>query len=533
MDKKFLIAIGLSIATVWGLNYYMGKKVQPEQGVAVVGQQQAAPVAGQPVRVPTAQEMYKPLNTEVTFADKKLTTPEELVSIQTKYYSAVLSTYGAILANLDFKEHTGRNGAPLRTVQSKGSFEDEQRKKGCFLLAFDKNTPYVYTLVEKVDTAKTVDAVFKAEVDQWIIFKKYSFHKDSYQIDLGIRLEPKTKDAIAITPRIFFTAPFLGEVADDSSTMLILNEVKQTIEKPDAVSAQGLAWFWTSKNPIFGAEDRYFVHTLFNDPSKFVQRAYVKRLDAKTVLPILEGPQLTAAKTEWTLSFYMGPKVFDHLSYVDNRLDDVMSFGWLSWLCKLLLKLLSWLNDFIGNFGWAIIVMTILLKLPFTPLSIYSRKQMEIYQRYLPSINKIRTKYRQDMKMQHEELMKFYKDHNISPTTHFVGCLPLLIQMPILFALYRVLNSYLDLYQAPFIGWIHDLSAKDPYYVIPVLMGLSMLWQQKMTPVTDEKQRVIMIFMSIFMTVVFANFPAGLVIYWFVNNILSVGEDYIRKYFFS
>lgn len=142
-------------------------------------------------------------------------------------------------------------------------------------------------------------------------------------------------------------------------------------------------------------------------------------------------------------------------------------------------------------------------------------------------------KYRHDLSLQHTELMKFYKDHNLSPTTQFLGCLPLLIQMPILFALYRVLNNYLDLYQAPFIGWITDLSSKDPYYVLPILMGLSMLWQQHMTKVADEKQRVMMMFMSIFMTVMFANFPAGLVLYWLMNNIWTIGEDYLRKYFFT
>ncbi len=534
MDKKIFIAIGLSLATVWVFNYYVSKKVQPEKpGVVAVGGQKAAPVPGQPIKVASNEDLSKPLALDVDFADKKLGQQETVVSVETDYCQANLSTYGAVLTNLDFKEHHGKAGTPLRTVYNKGVYDEEQRKKGCFLVALDKQTPYVYSFVEKRNTDKKIEVVFKTENESWIITKTYSFHRDSYQIDLMLALASKTNEVQPVKPRIFFAAPFVNEIADDAATIVNWNEQKQSLETSDAAATQGLAWFWTNSKPLFGAQDRYFVNALINDPAKFVQRAYVKQFDPKNIYPVLEGPEILSGKAEWQLSFYMGPKLTDHLNYVDDRLEDVLSFGWLSWLCKLLLKLLAYIYGFIGNYGWAIIIMTILLKLPFTPLSIYSRKQMEIYQHYLPSINKIRTKYRQDMQMQHAELMKFYKDHNISPSTHFVGCLPLLIQMPILFALYRVLNNYLDLYQAPFIGWITDLSSKDPYYVIPILMGISMLWQQQMTPVSDGKQKVVMIFMSIFMTVLFANFPVGLVLYWFMNNLLTIGEDYIRKIFFK
>ena len=135
---------------------------------------------------------------------------------------------------------------------------------------------------------------------------------------------------------------------------------------------------------------------------------------------------------------------------------------------------------------------------------------MEQYQRYQPAINRIRNKYKNDMVMLQNELMRFYKEHNLSATSPLMGCLPLVIQMPILFALYRVLNNYLDLYNAPFVLWITDLSSKDPYYVLPVLMGATMIWQQSLTPGVDGKQKTMMLFTSIFMTALFANFPAGL-----------------------
>jgi len=535
MDKKLLIAIVLSIGTVFLLNRYNASKSvqQATEGAVVVGQQAQAQL-GQPIKVASNEELHKPLQTEIAFSVQKGMEQEITVPVQTQYCNALLSTHGGTLVNLEFKDHTGRSDKPLATLINKGSHDLEQRKKECFLLAFEKDTPFVYSFLGSQEKNNMIEVLFKTETDQWRISKTYLFHKDSYQIDLVLGFEAKNAAEIqSIKPRLFFAAPIVGEILDDAINICTLNESKNNVEKVDLGQLKDMAWFWGAHNPIFGAEDRYFVHSLINDPAKFVQRAYVRQWDAKTVSPILEGPTLTTPKSEWKLSFYMGPKVFDHLHSVDDRLEDLLSFGWLSWFCKMLLRLLSYLYDLIGNFGVAIIVMTFLLKIPFTPLSIYSRKQMEQYQHYLPSINKIRTKYRHDLKMQQEELMLFYKDHNLSPTTQLVGCLPLLIQMPILFSLYRVLNNYADLYQAPFAGWLVDLSSKDPYYVLPVLMGLSMLWQQKLTPATDGKQKVIMSFMALIMTVVFANFPAGLVLYWLVNNVLTIGEDYIRKIFFK
>ncbi|MFA6262888.1 MAG: membrane protein insertase YidC [Candidatus Babeliales bacterium] len=535
MDKKLLVALGLSLATVWIFNYYVAKKVPPQAtgGPVAVGQQAQPAPQGQAFKVPTAQELFKPLNLTVEFAEQKLSTPEQVVTIDTDYCTATLSTYGAILTTLDFKGHPGKSGSPLRTIFNKGAFDANQRKKGCFLLALDTKTPYLYTLVDSHKEKNSTHVTFRTENESWGIVKTYIFHNDSYQVDLDLRFEPKGTSIPALKPRLFFSAPLVGEITDDKITLCAWNDEKQTLDTTDPAQAKDLAWSWQQPKPIFGAQDRYFVHTLIGDPAHFVQRAYVKQFDAHDLSSILEGPELISQQSSWKLSFYMGPKLSDHLDHVDSRLEELLSFGWLSWLCKLLLKLLSYINGFIGNFGWAIILMTILLKLPFTPLSIYSRKKTEAYQHYLPSINKIRAKYRHDLKMQNEEITKFCQDHQISQAGGLIGCLPLLIQAPILFALYRVLNNYLDLYQAPFIGWITDLSAKDPYYVTPILMGLSMLWQQKVTPPADEKQRVIMIFMALLMTVVFAGFPAGLVLYWLINNVLSIGEDYVRKYFFS
>jgi len=532
MDKKLLFTILMSLATVWAFQYYFGSYsgVVEQPGVVAVGAPEAAVVPGQPIKVPTTQELYKPLKLDIAFAEQKAPEAESITEVETDYCTLSFSNHGAVLVGLDFKEHTGKNSTPLRTVYSKGSYDDD-RKKGCFLLAFEQKTPYFYKLVDKQIVDNKIELTFQTDYDHWKVNKIYTLYKDSYKIDVTIACTPKSHEAAELQPRLFFAAPYLAEISDDVINVLVWNEQKQTIDKNEPVKVKDLAWYWHTPKAMIGADDKYFVHTLVDDPSKFVQRAYVKEFDPRNIFPVLEGPVIKEARS-WKLSFYFGPKLFEAFAAVDDRLEDLLSFGWLSMLCKLLLKWLSFLFNYLGNFGLAIIALTVLLKLPFTPLSMYARKKLEEYQRYQPTINKIRLKYKHDVQMQHEELMKFHKDHNISPTTQMVGCLPLLIQMPILFALYRVLNNSLDLYQAPFFGWIVDLSSKDPYYVIPVLMGISMIWQQLMTPSTDDKQRVIMIFVTIVMTVVFSGFPAGLVLYWLVNNLLTIGEDYLRKLVF-
>lgn len=573
IDKKFFIALSLSLLTVLGLQYFFSGKVEQKQPSVEKIQ---APVPGQPIKVAATQELFRPLNMQVTFAEKQEAAvsdesvsgelAEVLTDVQMSQYKAVFSNYGAVLTSFEFNDHKGKDGLPLKTISmdankccekdsskdvgkdadknsgtkvgkegEKGTGGVDNRANGCFLLALEENTPFKYRFLhkqdKKIDQHDVVEVAYQTETEFWIIQKIYLLYQDSYKIDLAVKFEPRKAEGLTpLRARILVSSPCVSEIEPDPVSVFLFDESKNVVDiKADVNSTQGFAWHWLTPNVMFGSEDKYFVHSMVNDAEKFVQRAYVKKIDTKKVMTIFEGPELTQAKS-FNLSFYIGPKVLESMSVVDSRLVDLLAFGWLSWLCKLLLKLLYWLFGLIGNYGWAIVVMTILLRLPFVPLSIFSRKKMEEYQRFQPTIQRIRQKYKHDLKMQNQELMKFHADHNLSTATPLLGCLPLLIQMPILFALYRVLGNYLDLYQAPFFGWIIDLSAKDPYYVIPVLMGLTMLWQQAMTPSGDEKQKVMMYFVSIVMTVLFANFPVGLVLYWTMNNILTLMEDYFRKY---
>ncbi len=514
MDRKLLLTLGLSVATLMAYHYFTGSDQPNNAGVP------ADIRPGQSYTVPTAQDLSQPINTEIDFSDKKISQKEEIKTIKTDLCKVSFSNFGGVISTVDFEKHLGKNGLPLRTIQQKSFYE---REDSAFLLALDEKTPYYYKFKELKESGDQYDVLFETESDGWLIQKRYRLYKNNYKVDLFLNFEPRFKDVKSIRPRLFFPAPFLGEIPDDKVDAFTVDVSGKSIKK---ISEKELNQVWVMPS-VFGAEDKYFAHCVAGDQNNFVQRTFF-RLANKTIYPVLQGPEITT-KSDYNISFYVGPKLVEDLGIVDERLEGLLSFGWLSWLCKLLLKLLEWIYSYLGNFGYAIIVLTILLKIPFIPLSISGKRKMEEYQKYNPTINRIRLKYKNDTRRQGEEISKFHQDHNLSQFTPVSGCLPLLVQAPILFALYRILGGYLDLYQAPFLGWITDLSSKDPYYILPILMGASMLWQQTLTPMVDAKQKTMMFLMPIFMTFIFAGFPAGLVLYWLTNNLCMVGEDYLKK----
>ena len=205
-------------------------------------------------------------------------------------------------------------------------------------------------------------------------------------------------------------------------------------------------------------------------------------------------------------------------------LENSIDYGWVKWLALPLLITLKYLNQFVHNYGIAIIIITTLIKIIFWPLGNKSYKSMKEMQSLQPKISELREKFKNDKTKLNQEVMQLYKKYKVNPMS---GCLPMVIQIPVFFGLYKALLYSIELRHAPFAFWIQDLSAKDPYYITPIIMGATMLWQQKLSPqVGDPMQAKLMLLMPIVFTFLFLNFPSGLVIYWLFNNILSIGQQY-------
>jgi YidC/Oxa1 family membrane protein insertase len=239
-------------------------------------------------------------------------------------------------------------------------------------------------------------------------------------------------------------------------------------------------------------------------------------LDAEYALPALGE----VAREIMSQKLYIGPKLAERLELVDPVLVGIIDFGFFSSIGGVLLKLLKTFHEWTGNWGWAILVLTLFVRILVLPFNIMSYRSMKKMQLIQPKLQALRERYKDDPVAMNRETMELMKKEKVNPLG---GCLPMLLQMPVFFALYQVLSHAIELYQAPFILWIHDLSAKDPYYVLPALMGITLWVQHKLTPTTlDPAQAKIMGFMPILFTLFTLGLPSGLTFYIFVSTLFGV-----------
>ncbi|GJL77131.1 MAG: membrane protein insertase YidC [Nitrospinaceae bacterium] len=275
---------------------------------------------------------------------------------------------------------------------------------------------------------------------------------------------------------------------------------------------------WTAfQNKYFGAALVPLSGTKSSLVKKEGDRLYVG-LDFESVQSAVSSSHL----------LYAGTKQLQVLEDSGYKLFRLMDYGWFgnkfAFLVKPLLKTLEYFHGITGNYGWSIIFLTFIIKLLFFPLTHKSFKSMKGMQKVQPYIKLIQERNKGDRQKINEEMLELYKKHKVNPLG---GCLPMLLQIPVFIALYHALFFSIELRGAPFMGWIQDLSVQDPYYVTPVLMGVTMFLQQRLSPaVGDPVQQKIMMFLPIVFTFLFMSFPAGLVIYWTVNNILTISQQY-------
>ncbi len=263
--------------------------------------------------------------------------------------------------------------------------------------------------------------------------------------------------------------------------------------------------------------DRYYATVVYN----------FNRPLQVSLMPDADGnPQgFVHATSNIAFSGYMGPKNFKDLAALNKELTDVIEYGFFTFLAKPMFLFLQFLQGYIGNWGWTIVILTVLIKLVLYPLSYKGMVSMQKLKDLAPKMKEIQAKYKDDKQKQSTHMMELYKKHGANPMG---GCLPLILQIPVFFAIYRVLLNSIELKGAEWILWIHDLAEMDPYFVLPILMGASMFLQQKITPNTmqDEMQKKIFQMLPIIFTFFFLWFPAGLTLYWFINNVFTISQQY-------
>ena len=263
--------------------------------------------------------------------------------------------------------------------------------------------------------------------------------------------------------------------------------------------------------------DRYYATVIYN---------FEKSLSVSVMPDSESNPQaFIHGGSNVSFSGFAGPKNHRDLDALHDELIDVIDYGWFTFIAKPMFLLLQFIQGYVGNWGWTIVILTVLIKLILFPLSFKGMVSMQKLKDLAPKMKDIQAKYKDDKQKQSMHMMELYKKHGANPMG---GCLPLILQIPVFFAIYRVLLNAIELKGAEWIFWIHDLAEMDPYFVLPILMGATMYIQQKITPNTmqDEMQKKIFQFLPVIFTFFFLWFPAGLTLYWFINNLFTIGQQY-------
>jgi len=442
-----------------------------------------------------------------------------------------LTNRGAELVSFELTSHLAADGGAVDLVR--------RRDDGPFLFAFGDDEleplPVAEALFEVERTPGRPEAIFRYRGELGTASKRFHLRPDGF-LEVEAEVEGVEDWSLLVGPGV--RNPSADELGGQFSQRGAVYLAAGKVEKVDArgtdepllVPGGGLQWV--------GLQDTYFLAAVL--PERGLQQVRIEPValgataKGDPVSELLLG--LVAAGDEMALSAYLGPKQYDQLHALGRGLDRSVDFGMFGILARPLLIALRWIHDrMVANYGWAIILLTVAIRILLFPLNHKSIVSMRKMQRVQPKVQAIQRKWRPKLKdkqgrpnreaqmKMNQEVMDTYKVEGVNPAA---GCLPMLLQMPVLFAFYRLLYSAIELRNAPWVGWIHDLSVKDPYYVLPLVMGASMLFQQKLTPTSaDPMQRRLFMLMPIVFTVFFLGFPAGLVLYWLTNNVLAIVQQ--------
>ncbi|MFO1518188.1 MAG: membrane protein insertase YidC [bacterium] len=343
------------------------------------------------------------------------------------------------------------------------------------------------------------------------------------QAALGLRL-----DAVQHPPQKggwgFLKAPenFIHPLSFQDNGMTRHNDIKKLAPQMEETGA----FRWV------GLEDRYFLWALISRALSSETRSQYGVKEGNQLFSELIYPKevvAPAGKIEKEFTVYVGPKDIDHLKQLGVHLEKAVDYGWFSFVAQPILFLLKFFHRWVGNWGVAIILLTVFIKLVLHPINKKTLESMKAMQKLQPKLTEIREKYKNDKERMNVEMMNLFKTHKVNPMG---GCLPMLLQMPVYIALYKVLYNAIELYHAPFFGFYKDLSAPDPYFISPILLGIFMVLQQKMTPsaTQDPAQANAMLFMPIMFSAFMLFLPSGLVLYIFVNTFMTVVQQYMHQH---
>jgi len=553
MENRALIALALSFVVFLAFLYFgqtITKPVAPEKPAPQAEVKPAAPVPAPPPS-PEARPVAAPP-----------AHPSREITVETPLFKAVFSELGGALKSFQLKKY--RESMPFKILSrfhlGPVDFEVQRYKDPANMGAQPKELvrvkpgeglpltvswegqklkvpgqiPYQASQPSlTLEPGQTGSLRFTGTSPEGLVFiKNFTFKSDSYAFDLALKVENRTKQPQEGQLDLGLVANYVGEDASRFNFLGFHASVNHKIDQTKSGSLKKPETF-TGKVDWASLDEGYFMTAVV--PMAAPKAVLTVREDQPGLMDLMvRTPETLAPGQDASLSYtlYFGPKEIRDLSSLNVGLERAIDFGWFQILAVPLLHILNFFHKYVHNYGWAIIILTILIRVLFFYPNHKSYKSMKEMQKLQPKVAKLREKYKDDKETMNKELMALYRTFKVNP---LAGCLPMVIQLPFFIALYNVLGYAIELRHTPFIAtlpftdivWLADLSTKDPLLITPIVMGATMFIQQKMTPTPgDPAQAKMMMFLPLIFTVMFLNFASGLVLYWLVNNVLSIIQQY-------
>lgn len=509
MDRKVFLAVSLCAAIFLIWNQYYLKPISEKQQTYL--QQQSQQVITAPPGESTPRLREK--KAEVTRGDQAEKSPvNELreISIGSTNYGVSISTRGGVVRTVKMAEYRGQNTDKVeRLIGGRDALE---------LSSPSPDFSYISNVIYSVEKQDLMNLVLSYDDANISIQRTYTVNPELYSVNQDVAFKFKKQRPNYIYVGLKAAKQLPKSDMENERRQIFLNKSGgqdswQVADIDEVKEDQGQA-NWV------GFASRYFLNAILNRHSVVHPQFQARPASTDEIAAGLFYP-VSANDFTIPITMYFGPKDIEVLKRVGNRLDSAVDFGWFTVFAYPMLTALKWFYKYVHNFGIAIILLTVLVKLLTYPLTLKSMRSMKQMQRIQPQLQRLRERHKDDKERLNKEMLQLMRANGYNPMS---GCLPIFIQMPIFVALYNVLYGAIDLYGQPFFGWIHDLSAKDPFYVTPILLALMMFIQQKMTPNTasDPAQQRMMMMMPVIFGFMMLWLPSGLTLYMLVNSIVSV-----------
>ena len=572
MEKRALLALALSFA-VFMLFLFFGEKLKkplpPESPTAKsTARPETSPAA--PVQAPPAAPVQaRPATPPPPPAARPpAARPARDVVVETPLFKAVFTELGGRLKSFQLKKYRqalpatpisrfqlgpvdfemeryldpNKNGTPPKELVRAGKSQDLPLSLGWegknltvpALLPYQASQPQLTLKPGESATLKLTCV----SPEGLTLTKTFTFKSDNYSFDLAVKVANHTRQPLEGYLDLDLTANYAGEESSRYNFLGFHASVNHRLEQIKTGSLKEFKTF-TGKIDWASLDEGYFLTAIVPLAAPKTLLTLKEVLPSSMVATLRSPMEALAPGQEAQLSYalYFGPKDLEDLKPLNLGLERSVDFGWFDLLGKPLLYVMKFFDRYTHNYGWSIIILTFLIRLVFFYPNHKSYVSMKAMQKLQPRVAELRQKYKDDKETMNKELMGLYRTFKVNPLG---GCLPMVLQLPVFIALYNVLGYAIELRHAPFIStlpftdivWLSDLSAKDPLLITPLIMGATMFVQQKMTPSPgDPTQAKMMMFLPLIFTFLFLNFASGLVLYWLVNNVLSIiQQHYTNKY---